>query len=55
MLVCRMPKLPDMSDAAVLKRLLMKRSPPPVQAEEKPKVRIAKSRTGKTVKKKAKA
>ena len=44
-----------MSDAAVLKRLLMKRNPPPAPVEDKPKVRIAKSRTGKTVKKKAKA
>jgi hypothetical protein len=48
-----MPKLPDMSKAAVLKREQMERTPPPVPAiAEKPKIRIAQSRIGPAPRKK---
>ena len=50
-----MPKLPDMSKAAVLKREQMVRTPPPArEVDEKPKVRIAQSRIGPAPKKKKK-
>ena len=48
-----MPKLPDMSQAAVLKRAQMERTPMPAPAAaEAPKIRIAQSRIGPTRKKK---
>lgn len=51
-----MPKLPDMSQAAVLRRAQMERTPMPAPAAaEAPKIRIAQSRIGPTRKKKKKA
>jgi hypothetical protein len=50
-----MPKLPDMSKAAVLKREQMVREPIPVpEAAAAPKIRIAQSRMGPATRKKKK-
>jgi hypothetical protein len=50
-----MPKLPDMSKAAVLRREQMVREPMPVpEAAAAPKIRIAQSRMGPATRKKKK-